>query len=201
MLSNIVDWLLLPSNLIVGLGILGILALVLRRRRLGLALTMASVILLAIAGWSPLGPWLLAALEDRFPKPAITAEPAGIIMLGGAVDTHISLARGAVTLNDGAERVVEIAALSRLYPETRILLSGGAGPHQPGAPTETALARDQLVALGVPSSRIELEERSLTTCENATESAEAVAPAPDDDWLLVTSAQPLLRSRSHSRTW
>ncbi len=137
---------------------------------------------------------MLASLEERFPRPEIEAAPAGILLLGEAVDAHVSLDRGGVALNDGGERLVETAALSRLYPEARIFLSGGAGPHEPGAATESALARDQLVALGVSPLRIEVEERSRTTCENALESVAAIRPAQGERWLLVTSAYHMPRA-------
>lgn len=64
-------------------------------RRPGTLTLAATTVLLAIAGWSPLGPIALQALEDRHPSPAIAEPVAGIILLGGAVNTHISVERGA----------------------------------------------------------------------------------------------------------
>ncbi|MBP0645455.1 hypothetical protein J8J17_27050, partial [Mycobacterium tuberculosis] len=72
------------------LGISGMFALILGFRRAGLAFLAMSVALLAILGWSPAGPAALLLLENRFPQPSITGPVAGIIMLGGAVDTHIT---------------------------------------------------------------------------------------------------------------
>jgi uncharacterized SAM-binding protein YcdF (DUF218 family) len=46
----------------------------------------------------------------------------------------------------------------------------------------------------VPENRIELEERSRNTCENAFESKAVANPAPGAQWLLVTSASHMARA-------
>src|SRR5271170_8233004 len=59
-----------------------------------------SLLLLAIL---PIGVALVRPLENRFPRPpADMAAPAGIIILGGAIDPRISAARDVVTLGEGA---------------------------------------------------------------------------------------------------
>lgn len=194
-ISKLVETVLLPSNDIAFLAIIGVLALLWRRRRIGLAVLTISTVLLVVAGWSPLGPALVMALEERFPPSDMPASVAGIVMLGGAVNTHITEDRNSITLNDNAERVVAVATLSRRYPNARIFLSGGSG-HLTGAHafTESEGARRLLVELGVPLERIELEERSRTTFENAMESVAVAKPKPGEIWLLVTSAYNMPRA-------
>jgi uncharacterized SAM-binding protein YcdF (DUF218 family) len=51
-----------------------------------------------------------------------------------------------------------------------------------------------LVGLGVDPQRIELEERSRTTCENAEQSLLAAKPNLGDRWVLVTSASHMPRA-------
>ncbi|MBS0247955.1 MAG: YdcF family protein [Proteobacteria bacterium] len=189
-----VETVLLPSNLIGILLLLGLLALVLQWRRTAIAMFALGTILLAVAGWSPLGPTLLAALEDRFPQPDLSALPAGILMLGGAVNVHISDGRGQPTFNDAAERVTATAMLARRFPQARILLSGGAHDHDNPAVTESSIARDALVAMGVDPRRIELEDRSRTTYENAVLSKDIARPRVGERWLLVTSASHMPRA-------
>jgi uncharacterized SAM-binding protein YcdF (DUF218 family) len=60
--------------------------------------------------------------------------------------------------------------------------------------TESAIAGDVLVGLGGPRERIELEERSRNTCENAAESVLVAKPRPGETWLLVTSASHMPRA-------
>ena len=138
---------------------------------------------------------MLVVLEDRFPEPRLSEPVAGIIMLGGAVDTHITAERGQATLNEAGERITAMAELSRRFPQARLLLSGGANHVLTTQPiTESAVARDLLVGLGVDPHRIELEERSRTTCENAEQSLLVAKPGEGDRWLLVTSASHMPRA-------
>lgn len=195
LVSKLVDFLLLPSNFIGFLAALGLLGLLLRRRRLGGALLVFASLLLIVAGWSPLGPAALMVLENRFPQPTLSGPIDGIIMLGGAVDTHITAGRGQPTLNEAGERVTAMGELSRRFPQARILLSGGASDlASPEPATESAIARDLLVGVGVEPQRIELEERSRNTCENAEQSLLVAKPAPGERWVLVTSASHMPRA-------
>ena len=194
-ISKVVESFLLPSNLIGLLGLIGILALLMRWRRLGQGCLVISALLLVICGWSPIGAAALMILEDRFPQPVIDRPVTGVVVLGGAVDTHISSDRHTLALNEAAERLTATLDLSRRYPEARIFLSGGSG-HLIGNShmTESEVARDLLVTMGVTPQRIEMEERSRNTCENATESAAALKPRPGDLWLLITSASHMPRA-------
>ncbi len=195
LVSKVLGHLVLPSNIIGLLGVAGILAMVLGRRRTGVSLLVISAVLLAIVGWSPLGPAALMVLEDRFPRPALSGPVAGIVMLGGAVDTHITGERESPALNEAAERLTATAELSRLYPTARILLSGGANHlvHD-NTPTESQIAKDVLISIGVPESRITTEDISRNTCENGSESAAAFQSKPGEQWLLVTSAAHMPRA-------
>jgi uncharacterized SAM-binding protein YcdF (DUF218 family) len=193
--SKLVQSALLPSNVIALLAVLGVFALIIRRRRLAIGLLCTSTLLLILAGWSPLGPILVMRLEDHFPVPELPASITGIIMLGGAVDTHITSDRKSYAINDNAERIFETAALARRYPEARIILSGGASHLIIGEPlNESEIARRILIDLGVAPERIEMEERSRTTFENATQSILVAKPISTDTWLLLTSAYNMPRA-------
>lgn len=193
-LSKLVGFVLLPSNLIGVLAVLGLFAFLLRWRRLGRFLIVLAVLLIAVGGWSPAGPAALKLLENRFPQPELTGPVAGIVMLGGAVNTHLTADRDQATLNDAGERVTAVAGLAGRFPDARILLSGGASDVAAEPLTESAIARNVLVAMGIPAARIELEERSRNTCENARESAAIARPKAGDRWLLVTSASHMPRA-------
>jgi threonine/homoserine efflux transporter RhtA len=62
-LSKTFGVMLLPTNLLIGIGFLGALLLATRLARLGRRLLVASIVLLGISGFSPLGNWLLYPLE------------------------------------------------------------------------------------------------------------------------------------------
>jgi uncharacterized SAM-binding protein YcdF (DUF218 family) len=201
-ISKLIELFLLPSNLIALLGLIGILIMIVGWKRLGRGCIVVSVLLLAVCGWSPLGSAALMALEDRFPQPVIDRPVTGVILLGGAVDTHISSDRGTLAMNEAGERLTTTVDLSRRYPDARIFLSGGSGHLHAGDSqmTESEVARKLLVSMGVASERIEMEERSRNTCENGTESAASVRPKSGELWLLVTSASHMPRSVGCFRT-
>ncbi len=195
LISKLVGFVLLPSNFIGIVGGLGLLSLLLRGIRLGRSLLAIAALMLIVAGWSPLGGIALTVLEDRFPQPSLSGPVSGIVMLGGGVDTHITTERGLPALNDAGERVASVGQLALRFPEARLLLSGGASHLIESEPvTESAIAADILSGLGVPRQRIELEERSRNTCENATESVLVAKPQPGETWLLVTSASHMPRA-------
>ena len=73
------------------------------------------------AAWAPTG-----ALELPEVK-ALPADVTGIIVLGGALETDLSAARGMPSLNDAAERMTSLVYLARHYPKARLAFTGGNG--------------------------------------------------------------------------
>src|SRR5690348_3250115 len=126
LLSKILGFFALPSNIVAVLVALGVALLFTRFWRAGRALATAGVVLLLLAGLSPLGNLLIYPLEGRFPPwDSSRRAPAGIVILGGPLSPEISAARGTPDLNTSAERVTPVAELARKYPAARIIYSGG----------------------------------------------------------------------------
>ena len=195
-LAKILGFFALPSNLLISLGVLGILLMATRFARAARRLAVTSVILIAIAGWSPLGNALILPLEERFPPwSSSRGAPYGIICLGGALDTVVSPERGEVALNEAAERMTAVAELARRFPDARIVFSGGSGHLvYGGTTTEAELAARLFASFGIANERITLEDKSRDTLENARFTKELVDPKPGERWLLVTSAHHMPRS-------
>ncbi len=193
-LSKIGWFVLQPSNALILALVAGLVLMALGwrfGRRLGRGLVVLAGAGLVIAGFSPLGQLLILPLEDRFPawrESADAPPPDGVIMLGGAFATIVSEGRGSAELNQAAERLTAFAALARLYPEARLVISGGSAQILYYDITETEVAMTILADLGVDPARLELEDRSRNTYENAVYSRALVDPGPDEHWLLVTSA-------------
>jgi uncharacterized SAM-binding protein YcdF (DUF218 family) len=193
-LSKVLRFFALPSNLVVLLGVIGLALLFTRRKRLGQRMMAASLLALAVAGWSPLGNWLMAGLEDRFPAwDAGRGVPSGIIILGGAISPEVSKERGSIALNESAERITATADLARRYPAARIVFSGGSGKLGGGI-AEAEFVLPLFESFGIARERVTLEGASRKTAENARFTKELVQPRPDDRWLLVTSAYHMPRA-------
>jgi uncharacterized SAM-binding protein YcdF (DUF218 family) len=194
-LSKILGFFALPSDIAATLAGLGIVLLFTRYKRTGRALATLGVVLLVLAGLSPLGNALMLPLEDRFPPwDASHGPPTGIIVLGGAIGPEISVARGAPDLNESAERLTATAALARQYPAARIIYSGGSPRLVVMGGIEADFAADLLESLGIPRARIETERQSRDTIENAAFSKQMAKPKPGERWLLVTSAYHMPRA-------
>jgi uncharacterized SAM-binding protein YcdF (DUF218 family) len=130
---------------------------------------------------------LLGPLETRFPmwRQEAARRVDGIIFLGGF---HLEYNAGEWSgiPSVAAERVVTAVRLSKLYPEARVLYSGGGN--------EARLGKEILVGLGIPPEKISIEDRSRSTSENAKFSKIIAAPNRSETWLLVTSAYHMPRA-------
>lgn len=194
-LSKVLGLLAQPSNLLIMAGLAGVALMGTRFARAGRRLAATSVVLLALCGLSPLARLLALPLEERFPpwEPS-NGPPSGIIVLGGPIDGRLSAARGAAVLRDGAERITAGVELARRYPHARLIFSGGTDRLLLQGAMEAQVARRLFVDMGVSEERVEIEDRSRNTFENAVLTKEIARPQPGERWLLVTSAMHMPRA-------
>src|SRR5229473_5763040 len=185
-LSKTLGLMLLPTNFLIGVGLLGAILLATRFASLGRKLMVASVTLLAICAFSPLGNLLLYPLESRFPPwDAARGAPDGIIVLGGSIDADLSAAHGAAVVRSAADRIIAAAALAHRYPSARVIFSGGNSKLISGEAREADYAIALFESLGVSRERLTMESRARNTEENAEFSKALVAPKNGERWLLV----------------
>jgi uncharacterized SAM-binding protein YcdF (DUF218 family) len=193
--SKMLGFFALPSNVLIAIGLIGLILLCTRFTRLASWLVVTSLVLIAVAGLSPLGNALILPLEQRFPPwDASRGPPDGVVVLGGAITPDVSVARGAVALNEAAERITTTVELARRYSNARIIFSGGTNALIADEPVEAAIAVREFEALGVAHERITAEEQSRNTIENAVFSRLLADPKPGQRWLLVTSAYHMPRA-------
>jgi len=194
LLSKAIDFLSVPSNVIALLAVISLLLIVLHRRIGGFVATVA-LTTLALAALSPLGNALLTPLEQRFPEMNYPDQNIdGIIVLGGSYDSVSHAYESVIVLEEDTEPMAVMADLARRYPQTKIIFSGGTSPSWGPGPSEAAIVKEYFVSFGIPAERISVEERSLTTEENASFTAKMIRPSPTSRWLLVTSAYHMPRA-------
>lgn len=199
LISKIFWAVLRPNTLALVLALIG-LAMVWRGRRAGRWPLLLGLGWYAAVFALPIATLLTLPLEERFPRPAALPGPvAGIVVLGGAVEQQLTEAHGIPALNGAAERMTEAVALAHRHPEARVVFTGGSAALIPGGPTEADTARRLFADLGLPESRLLLEERSRNTHENAVLTHDMVQPRPGDIWLLVTSASHMPRAMGSFR--
>lgn len=195
-----IGWLLAtPSNLLAIALIVGFALMRWTRfARLGRRLAIVAGAILAIVAILPVGPWMERGLERRFPEwsgcTGAEAKPvAGIILLGGGLQSIRVNGHVEEMLNDAADRIRYAGTLARQHPNAPVLISGGQVFARPGMRSEAEAMAEMLVELGVARERIRLETGSRTTAENAA-FAKTLAAGTDGPWLLVTSAYHMPRS-------
>lgn len=194
-ISKVLGFFALPSNLLISLGVLGVLLMRTRFVRVGRGLASTSIIWLVAAGLSPLGNALIYPLEERFPPWDVSrGAPDGIVVLGGAIGAEVSSIRGTADLNESAERLTATAELARRFPAARIIYSGASNRLVLGGAIEVDAAASLLEGLGVPRGRIITEGKARNTVENAVFSKVLANPKPGERWLLVTSGYHMPRA-------
>jgi uncharacterized SAM-binding protein YcdF (DUF218 family) len=188
-ISKTLGIMLLPTNFMIGLGLIGMMLLATRFRRLGRRLMVVSLVLLAICAWSPLGKLVLYPLESRFPAwDASKGAPDGIIVLGGPLDADLSVAHGTAVISAAGDRVVAGAVLAHRYPNARLLYTGGSANLLSNDAKEADYAAELFEDLGIARSRLLMERNSRNTLENAEFSKTMANPKPGERWVMVTSA-------------
>ena len=192
--SKILWFVLRPATFALLLALVG-LALMWRGRRTGRWLLLLGLGFFVLMLATPIAPLVVMPLEDRFARPTeMPAHVDGIIVLGGAVDQNITEARGIPSLNGAAERMTELVALARKYPDARLVFTGGQGSLVHGSLSEADVARALWTAMGVDPARVVYEDQARNTFENAVLTRALVQPRPGETWLLVTSASHMPRS-------
>lgn len=183
-----------PNAVLLGLALVGAAAS-LRGRRWGRRLAFGAVVALALCGVLPVGRLLLRPLEERFPQPSLDgAAPAGIIVLGGAIEAEIGAGRGQVTLSEAGTRITAGAALARRFPGAKLVFTGGSNALASSFGDEAGDARGLWIDLGVDPARIVTEQQSRNTDENARFTRDLLRPQAGERWVLVTSAFHMPRS-------
>lgn len=196
-MAKVLGFLVVPSNALALCGAVG--AVISWRpcwRLWGIRLMGGAALLTLLIGLSPLGDWLTVTLEERFPRTRLEAgsPPTGFIILGGMIDPDLGAGHGEISLNDAAERVVVVAELSRRFPTSRIVFSGGDATLFGTGHVEAEMAQRLLLGFGIDEVRITLELRARDTYENAVFSRDLLRPLPGERWILITSASHMPRA-------
>lgn len=193
-LSKILWLFVRPSNLLLLLACVGVALLYTSRARLGKFILPAVLGFFVLIAFVPLGNWMLFALEQRFAVPAALGKVDGIIVLSGAFNAKNSAFRGEPVLNHHAGRFTKFIELARQYPDAKLLFSGGAVFPMHNGVTESDIGRWFFAGQGLDAGRIQFENKSRNTHENAVFSKRLANPQPGEHWVLVTSAAHMPRS-------
>ena len=194
-LSKVLWFLVQPLNLIALLVIGSVLASWRGKARAARRMAVMAMLGLITPIVVPVDRWLLAPLEQRFTAPdPMPQKVAGIILLGGAQRPALTAHWKQPELNASAETLITFVALARRYPLAKLVFSGGSGDifHQELSEGETV--RLFLEQQGFEGSRVQYENKSRNTYENALFSQRLLQPKQEENWLMITNARTVPRA-------
>ena len=184
-----------PGFVVPAVLAIGSVLLLTRWRRAGTWLMGLGIAVILVLSVFPVGGFMIAQLENRFPVVRQLPQPfTGIIVLGGTINQFMTHARGQPALTDGAERLTEFIALARAHPDARLVFTGGSGALTRQDIKEAEAARLFFAQMNLDTKRVVFESRSRNTFENAVYTKELVEPQPGERWVLVTSAMHMPRA-------
>jgi uncharacterized SAM-binding protein YcdF (DUF218 family) len=187
--SKLFGVLILGGNFIVLFLLIGITLSMTRYKRIGRWFTLATAGISFAFLVLPVGNWLMAPLENRFARPTLPDRLDGVLVLGGGENLPLFQQRGTAAGISSEGRLVESTALSRRFPQARIVFSG----------VESEVARATFEQLGADMNRIAFEQRARNTWENFLFSKDLVHPGPNETWLVITHAVSIPRAMGIAR--
>lgn len=147
---------------------------------------------------TPLGAWIVSAPlvrgATRIESRAQAHGAQAVVVLGGGTLSHISDGLALDDLLASGLRVIEGARVFKVMGDPLLIVSGGNTQRLDPPRPEAIPFRNAAIALGVPSSRILVEDRSRTTREQALALKTWLAERQIDRFVLVTSAIHLPRA-------
>ena len=181
-----------PVNLIIYFFLLGCLFYLLNKKKLGIRISFIGLTLLFFCGFYPIGTILSLPLENRFINSNLSKKPYGIIVLGGSEEVFKSISRNQISLNDSSERLIYFYLLSKRFPDSKLVFTGGGKKYKNF--NESEIAKKLFEGFGMNVENILFETLSVNTYENAKFSYNLIQPKKTQDWVIVTSALTMPRA-------
>ena len=194
-LSKYIWTVISPDSLFIILLTLCLLLLILKQAKkatllLGL-LTFCTVFL----SFFSVGDWMLYPLESRFQhNPDLPEQVDGIIVLGGSIIPGRSIEWQQLETNQFNERLSSFIQLAQLYPDARLVFSGGSASTDEYKPTEAQIAEPYLLKSGISPERLLIENKARNTAENVSYARQMVSPQSKETWLMITTAYHMPRA-------
>lgn len=139
---------------------------------------------------TPTGAWLISEPLARATKRDESRDQAqgaqAVVLLGGGIISYVADGLALDDLGGSALRVIEGARVYRLLGDPLVIVSGGDAERLDPPRSEAAAFRDAIVKLGVPASRVVVEDQALTTREEALRLKPMLAARRIDRIVLVT---------------
>lgn len=177
---------LVPSNLVLLIGLIGIvLLLVPRWRRIAPYVLTSAIILLLVLSSGKTATALSSPLEYAFPNaptPRADSPAKAIVVLSAYAADDPNMPLSSRPSSSALFRIVETVHLWRACPHCTVIVTGN---------RTTKVMAESLVALGIPSAQIRIDSEAATTEGSAVNMRTLLG---EQAFYLVTSAGHMPRS-------
>ncbi len=187
-LKKLISRFFFPLSLVIGLLLLGVF---LKNKKRKTQVVLAGVALLYLFSFAPFGYLILRPLESQYvpiSSSSLNQEVRWIVVLGGGSRESKTLTPEDRLGDASLKRLLEGVRLSRLLPQSRLVLSGG---DYQGISPDALIMQQVALDQGVPRDKIELEAASWDTTDQAKLLLDRLGQAP---FYLVTSAGHMPRA-------
>ena len=178
-----------PFNILLIFIFIGILFHWLLKYRIYKLFYFIALIIFIFTAVMPTGNLLFYLLEKNYQNQELLPKKVnGILVLSGATNPGLSREYNQIHLNDSVERLTESIKLIQIFPESKVIFSGGSGSITNVKLTHAAIAKNFYKQLNVNTKKIIFEDKSRNTYENILFSFEIAKPQEEENWILITSA-------------
>lgn len=178
-----------PDSLFIILLTLSLILFLLKRVKIATFLLALLTSCTLFLSFFSVGDWMLYPLESRFQhNPELPEQVDGIIVLGGPIIPDRSLEWQQLETNQFHERLSSFIQLAQLYPNARLVFSGGNANTDVDRPTEAQIAETYFLNSGISAERLLIENKARNTAENARYSKQLARPQSDETWIMITTA-------------
>ncbi|GAB6076328.1 YdcF family protein [Desulfurobacterium crinifex] len=193
-LSKFFTFLFLPPGIFVVLILIGIVLLLINKRKIGIVILTLTATLIYLLSIEPVKDRILLPLENAFPYPSKTElDCEAIVVLGGGKISH--------SPEEGGKAAVKPQVAKRLYTAFKVwkrikkplVVSGGKVFNEKAEPESSAMKRF-LTNLGIPDKEVIEDDKSKNTFQNGIFTYEILSKRRVKKICLVTSAYHMPRS-------
>ncbi|MBI3493393.1 MAG: YdcF family protein [Acidobacteria bacterium] len=140
---------------------------------------------------TPFGAWLTSLPMSARYRPLETREQArgaqAVVVLGGGTLSHVADGMALDDVGSTAFRLIEAVRVYKLLGDPLVVVSGGNTQQLEPPRPEAHAYREAAISLGVPASRIVVEDRGMTTREEAVYLKPILAARGLTQCVIVTS--------------
>ena len=193
-LSKLFTFLFLPPGIFTVLVLIGIVLLLINRRKIGIVILTLTAILIYLLSIEPVKDRILLPLENAFPYPGkAELDCEAIVVLGGGKVSHSPA--------EGMKAAVAPQVAKRLYTAFKVwkvvnkpLIVSGGKVFKEDVEPESSVMKRFLTNLGIPDKEIIEEDESKNTFQNGVFTYKILSKKGIKKICLVTSAYHMPRS-------